>query len=86
MQCSRTLLVNHLVSEQLDRVGNLDAERPGCLQINDELEFGRLQDRQVGWLGPLKDMTGVDADLMKHVRDVRSVTHQPASFHHLVAE
>jgi len=27
------------------------AERPGRLQVDDKLEFGRLQDRQVGGLG-----------------------------------
>ena len=55
--------VNELVGEQLDRVGHLDAERPGRLHVDHELEFGRLQDRQVRGLRALEDLTGVDADL-----------------------
>ena len=43
-----------------------------------ELEFGRLQDRQVGGLGALEDAAGINADLTKHVREVGSVAHQPA--------
>jgi hypothetical protein len=35
-------LLDHLVGEQLDRVGHLDAECPGRLQVDDEFEFGRL--------------------------------------------
>ena len=41
------------------------------LQVDDELEFGRLQDRQVGGLGALEDVAGIDADLTKHVRECR---------------
>ena len=50
----------------------------GGLQVDDELELGRLHDRQVGGLGALEDVAGIDADLTKHVRDVGSVAHQPA--------
>jgi hypothetical protein len=39
MQCSKSPSFNHLVGEQLHRVGHLDAERPGRLQIDDEFEF-----------------------------------------------
>src|SRR5437773_3751240 len=39
---------DHLVGEQLQRVGHLKAECPGRLQVDDELEFGRLHDGQVG--------------------------------------
>jgi hypothetical protein len=46
----KTRSLDQLVGEQLDRVRYLDAERPSRLQVDDELEFGRLQDRQVGRL------------------------------------
>jgi hypothetical protein len=39
---------DHLVGEQLHRVGHFDAQCPGRLQVNDELEFGRLHHRQIG--------------------------------------
>jgi hypothetical protein len=41
-------LIDHLIGEQLHRVGHLDAQRPGRLQVDDELEFGRLHHRQIG--------------------------------------
>ena len=47
---SRQLCLAHslddLIGEQLDRVQYLDAEQAGGLQIDDKLEFARLQDRQ----------------------------------------
>jgi len=35
-------------------------------------------DRQVGRLGALEDAAGVNADLTMRIRNVASVTHQPA--------
>src|SRR5262249_36350761 len=64
---SRASSLDHLVGEQLQRVGHLDAEQSRRLQVDDELELGRLQDRQVCGLCALKDLTGVDADLTKRV-------------------
>src|SRR5580704_8520987 len=68
-------LLDHLVGEQLDRVGHLDAERPGRSQVDDELEFGRLQHRQVGGLRALEDFAGVDADLTMHVQIIGPIAH-----------
>src|SRR5262249_25857139 len=62
---------------------HLDAECPRGLHVDDELEFGRLQHRQVTGLGALEDAAGIDADLTKDIREVGSVTHQPAGFHRL---
>ena len=50
------------------------------LQVDDQLELGRLQDRQVGWLLALEDATGIDAGLANQVGIARSVAHQPAGF------
>ena len=33
------------------------------LSIDDQLELGRLHDRQVGWLRALENAAGIDADL-----------------------
>src|SRR6516225_8436711 len=71
---------NELVGEQLDRVGHLDAERSGRLQVDHELKFRRLQDRQVGGLGALENLTGIRADLTIHLYTIRRVAHQPANF------
>ena len=57
---------------------HVDAERPRRLQVDDELELGRLHDWQVGGLGALENVAGIDADLTKHVHNVGSVAHQSA--------
>jgi hypothetical protein len=35
-----------------------EAESPRGFQIDDKLEFGRLLDRQVGWLRTLENLVG----------------------------
>jgi hypothetical protein len=76
-------LFDHLVGQQLQRVGHLDAQRSGRLQVDDKLEFCGLQDRQVGGLGALEDLTGVDADLLPTVQKGGPIAHQPAHFDEL---
>src|SRR6516164_8538339 len=56
-------LLDHLVGEQLDRVGHLDADGSRRLQIDDELEFAQLDDGQFDWLYALEDLPAVHADL-----------------------
>ena len=58
--------------------GMVEAKRLSAFAVDDELEFGRLQHRQVGGLSALEDVAGIDADLTKHVHEVGSVAHQPA--------
>src|SRR5215469_15951699 len=71
---------DHLVGEQLDRVGHLEAERSGRYQIDDEFELGGLHDRQIGGLRTLEDLTRVEAGLMKHAHSIGPIAHQPAGF------
>ena len=66
----RNALLDHLVGEQLQRVGHFEAKRLGGLQVDDELDFGRLQDRHVGGLRAFEDLTDVDADLTLHVQNI----------------
>src|SRR5262249_1706134 len=60
-----------------------EAQRSGRLQVDDELELGGLDDRQVSGVRAFENLTGVDADLTKHVRNVGAVAHQQAGFDHL---
>src|ERR1035441_5754424 len=71
-----TSLFDHLVGdgEHARRYG--EAERLSGRAVDDELEFGRLQHRQVGGFRALEDAAGIDADLMKRIREVGSVAHQ----------
>jgi hypothetical protein len=76
-RCARCRLFDHLVGKREHPVGHLEAERLGGLEIEHELEFGGLHDRQVGGLLALEDPTGIDTGLIG-VRDARSVADQPA--------
>ena len=60
--------------------GTVEAEHPGGLGVDDQLELGRLHDRQVGGLRALEDAAGIDAGLTPRIRQVRSVAYQPAGF------
>ena len=71
-------LLDHLVGDGEHCWWHLDAELSRRLQVDGELEFGRLQHRQVGWLGALEDAAGIGADLVKHLGDVGPVAHQSA--------
>src|SRR5262249_40666358 len=64
--------------EQLRR--HFKAERPVRLQVDDELKFGHLQDREVCGLRALEDSAAIVADLAKHLRTIGRVAHQPTNF------
>ena len=51
-------LLNHLVSRGQQRFRDGEAEKLGSLKVDDELELGRLQHRQVGGLGAVEDFAG----------------------------
>ena len=57
---------------------HLESERFGGLQVDDELEFGGLHDRQVGRLLALENAAGIDAGQTVQVRNTGSVAHQAA--------
>ena len=52
----------------------------GGLDVDDQLELGRLHDRQVSRLLTLEDTAGIDADLTPRIRNVGSVAYQSAGF------
>ena len=64
----------------MDRIGHVEAKCPGRLQVDQKLEFSGLCDRQVGGLHALEDLTGVNADLTKHVWNIGPIAHQPTGF------
>jgi hypothetical protein len=81
----RRASLNNFVGEQLDRVRHLDAEHSRRLQINDELELGRLRGRQLGRIGTLENLTAVAANLTIHVQKIGPVAHQPTDFDNLAS-
>src|SRR5262249_23275570 len=64
--------------EPLHRAWDREPERLGSLEIDDQLEFGRLLDRQIGRLVALENPPGIDARPAKGVRNVVAVTAQSA--------
>src|SRR6266481_5259789 len=67
-----------LVSAREDRWGDGEAERLGGVEIDDQLECRRLLDRQIGRLGALEDLPGVDAGLARDGSEAWSVADQAA--------
>ena len=71
-------LFDHLVSEREQLVGYIDAERLGGLEIDHQLEFGRLGYRQFSGFRPLENAASVDASLMRCIRAGACVANQSA--------
>ena len=73
-------LLDHLVSGRQQRFRDGEAEKLGRLKVDDELELGRLQHRQVGGLGAIEDIAGIDTCQTLTVQGIGSVAHQSASY------
>jgi hypothetical protein len=78
LRLRKAVLFDHLISEQLHRAWGREPERLGGLEIDDQLEFGRLLDRQIGRLVALENPPGIDARPAKGIRNVVAVTDQAA--------
>src|SRR6186997_86153 len=59
---------NHLVRARVKVRRNVEVLRLGCLQIDYQLESGRLHHREVGGLGTLENATNIDAGLAIGIR------------------
>src|SRR5215472_6112508 len=57
-----------------------EAERFRGAEIDDEIELGRLLDRDVSWLCPTQNLVDEIGGPPKHVRKIRSIRHQARSF------
>src|SRR5439155_11109539 len=68
--------VDHFVGDREQLRRYREAECPGSFHIDDQLEDGRLEDRQVGGLFTLQNTADVDTGLAISVRDTRSIAHQ----------
>src|SRR5262245_25032652 len=55
---------------------HLNAERPGGLEVDDELKIARLHHRQVSGLLALENPSGVNTDLAIAISEIGAVAHQ----------
>src|SRR5215469_11729849 len=76
----RAVSFDNLVGAGEDRRRDRQAESPGGLEVHNQLELGRLLDRQVGRLGTAQDFIYENSSSLKVVRVDRSVGEEPASF------
>src|SRR6516164_5141101 len=67
---------DHLVGGGEEDGRNIEAERPGCLEIDDQLELGRLFDRQICRLGALKYLVHQPGDLSPETVEMDAIGHQ----------
>src|SRR5271168_3912843 len=56
----------------------LEADRPGGLEIDDQVEFGGKADRQLARLRPAQDAVDIGCGLAEEVGTDRAVSHQTA--------
>src|SRR2546430_6319419 len=51
--------LDDLVGPDQQRLGNRQAERPGGLEVDDQLELGRLLDGEIGRLGAFENLVDI---------------------------
>jgi len=68
-------LLDHLVGASEQWQGNREAERLGDLEVDDQLDFYHLLDRQIGRLGTLEYAADEHAGLMIRIGNVGAVAH-----------
>src|SRR5215475_10918892 len=76
-------LFDHLVGAREQRRGHGEAERIGGREINEEIEFGRLLDREFGWLRSTQNLIDQVGSSAPHVSPVSSIGHQTSRFDRL---
>jgi hypothetical protein len=69
---------DHLVGAGEQRRRHGQTEHPRGLEIDHQLEFGRLDDRQVSWLGTLDYLPSINASLANSSCETRSIADQAA--------
>src|SRR2546425_794042 len=79
-QYARVSLFNHVVGNGEQPWRKAQTECLGSVEVDHQLEFGRLHDRKVGGLLALENPAGVNAGQATRVRKTRTVAHQAASF------
>src|SRR5205823_2493706 len=69
---------DHLVGAGEKGLRHRQAERLRGLNVDDQLELGRLLDRQIGRLGAFEDLAGVSAQLAPYADETSAIANQAA--------
>src|SRR5512132_611351 len=69
-------LFDHLVGPGEQRRWDRHAQRLGRLEVDDQLELGRLLDRQVARPGALQDLVHEDGRALGHRQQTRAIGHE----------
>src|SRR2546425_4178307 len=72
--------LDHLVGTQQERLGDLEVERLGGGQVDDEIELARLLDRDVARLCPAQNLVDKIGGAPVQVRSVWSIGHETSRF------
>src|SRR5690348_1576427 len=70
--------LDHFVGTGEERLRHGEAERRRSLEVDHQLEFGRLLDRQIGRLGALQDLVHVDGATASYIDTVRPEAQEAA--------
>src|SRR5215471_13392487 len=76
---SRFTSLDHLVDAANHRQRDGEGERLGGLHVDNELDFGRLLDRQLGGLLAFENSACIDAERVVRIQNGASVSHEAAS-------
>ena len=66
-------LLDHVVGQREQGRWDRYAKRPGGLEVDDEFEFDRALDRQIGRLGALEDSRNIWSHPVVHIGQVRAI-------------
>ena len=75
MQCSKKVLLDHLVGELLELPWHLQAERLRGLEVDHKLELSHLHNRQVCRLLTFENTTNIAAYESIHLRYASPIAH-----------
>src|ERR1700730_17418672 len=74
---SKVLSFDDIVGEGEERRRDCEAERLRGLEVNDQLEFRRLLDREVGRFRAFEDFVHVDHASTQQIAKVRTIGYEP---------